>query len=813
MNLRIRSYCEDFFYRLSLLFYRNPKKTIGFTGLFILVLTCFIPATRIDTSAVALLRETDPVRISYNGFRDQFNANDMIIISVTHESVYELSFLLKLKAFHDDLDVKVPYVKDITSLINARDTYSDGDELVVNELLNDWPEDDDDLQDLKERVQGNPLFENSLISNDGNVTCLIIETRGVITDQADDFEDADVLSGFEEVDVTETEDPDSDSLESVTYFSEKENRQVVRAVTKLAHKYHSPDFSISLAGDPVVLDVYNRAMERDIVMVVILSLITIGVFLIILFQRFSGLFLPELIVISALLSTFGLLSVTGVSVKLTTIVLPGFLLAVSVGYAVHILSVFFVSFQNGKSKQDAICYAMAHSGMAVLLTAVTTSASLFSFAFSELVSIADLGFFGASGVLLAFIFTLLLLPSMIAVLPIKRKHTDHVQKKSAFMDGILLSISGFSVRNPKKVVAGTVLLFFISTYYTTQIQYSHNVLNWINQDENIQKDVSYIDKTLKGSVILEVIADTFVDDGVKHPEFLKSLELIFNKLSLYQKNGISVGKVMSITDLIKEINQSMHDNNPDYYVLPDSKEMIYQELLLFENTGSDDLESMVDESYTKTRIGIKIPWTDAVYLKDFMDYTHSLFYNEFGNRVSVTITGIPALLSRTIPTALNSMSKSYVIAFCIITLLMIVHVGNIKIGLLSMISNLLPILMTMGIMGAFQIKLDMSTIMIGSIAIGIVVDDTLHFMYNFRKFYEKTGNPIKAIQKTMLGTGRALLLTSLILSTGFFILMTASLSLLVIFGALTGLTILFALLADFIINPALMILVTRKSVS
>jgi uncharacterized protein len=116
----------------------------------------------------------------------------------------------------------------------------------------------------------------------------------------------------------------------------------------------------------------------------------------------------------------------------------------------------------------------------------------------------------------------------------------------------------------------------------------------------------------------------------------------------------------------------------------------------------------------------------------------------------------------------------------------------------------------MGIMGAFSINLDMSTIMIGSIAIGIVVDDTLHFMYNFRRFVDQTGSAPLAIEKTLLGTGRAILLTSLILSSGFFILMTASLSLLVVFGWLTGITIVFALLADFIVNPALMVLVNGR---
>jgi predicted RND superfamily exporter protein len=140
---------------------------------------------------------------------------------------------------------------------------------------------------------------------------------------------------------------------------------------------------------------------------------------------------------------------------------------------------------------------------------------------------------------------------------------------------------------------------------------------------------------------------------------------------------------------------------------------------------------------------------------------------------------------------------------------MIVLIGNLKIGLVSMIPNLLPILITMGIMGSFYIPLDINSLMIGSIAIGIVVDDTVHFMYNFQKYYDKTPNPFYAVRETILGTGRALLITSLVLCTGFFVLMLASLKHLVRFGFFTGITILIALLADFLLVPALLVVLKQ----
>ena len=160
--------------------------------------------------------------------------------------------------------------------------------------------------------------------------------------------------------------------------------------------------------------------------------------------------------------------------------------------------------------------------------------------------------------------------------------------------------------------------------------------------------------------------------------------------------------------------------------------------------------------------------------------------------------------------AIYSMARSYAIAFLAITMMMLIFISDIKIGLLSMIPNVLPIIIIMGSMGAAGVPLTMNTLMIGSIALGLVVDDTVHFMHNFQRYYQRTQDAPFAIRETLLGTGRALLITSLVLSTGFFVLMCASLNHLVRFGFFTGMAILVALLADFLLAPALMLLIHRR---
>ncbi len=213
---------------------------------------------------------------------------------------------------------------------------------------------------------------------------------------------------------------------------------------------------------------------------------------------------------------------------------------------------------------------------------------------------------------------------------------------------------------------------------------------------------------------------------------------------------------------------------------------------------------------SKTRITVKTPSVDAVAYQKLIMEVSSILNKNFPNKMNVNITGMASLLARTISATLKSISKSYIIAFSIITVLLIILVGDLKLGLVCMVPNLLPVIVATGFMGYSRIPLDMCTIMVGSIAIGLVVDDTLHFMYNFQKYYSESGCGASAVRETLLGTGRALLFTSLILSSGFYVVMFASLRHTIRFGFLLGTIILLALAADFIIASAIVILMTRQ---
>ena len=764
----------------------------------------------VDTSSEGMLYKNDPGRIIYDKFRDQFGNSAIIVVGIEAPDIFAPIFLNKLKLLHEELENKVPFVRDVTSLINARNTRGDGDTLYVDDLLHGFPGGDIDLLKIKKLALNNRLYLNNIISTDGQVTAVVIETEASIDKHSVDEE---VLDGFEDDEAFYESGTEINGKKELKrhYFSAEENTIVVASLEKVLEKYPDENFNITLAGGPIVVETYNRITRKDLIRLIIASNIIITFFLAVFFRRLSGVILPFIIVASALLSTIGLMAITNLHITFFTIVLPSFLIAVGIADSVHILAIFYKKYEEGSGKEDAIAYALGHSGLAIVMTSLTTAAGLMSFSFSELAAIAELGMISSAGVILALIYSVIMLPALLAVIPIKRKKMI-IKGKSGIMDRVLLVFADFSTSHPMKIITASIILFVIAVYGILQLEFSHNLLTYFPDHFKIKSDVMLIDQKFRGALVIESVLDTKKENGVYDPEFLNRLEKISQDLEQVDPGDIFVGKVMTINDVLKETNKALHGNDPAFYRIPQDKLTIAQEFLLFENSGSDDLENIVDSQFSKTRVSIKIPWVDLVIIDRFIGELEERFSHVFKDTAEVTITGMTALMGRTITAAIHSMTQSYIIAFVIITALMLLLVGNLKLGLLSMIPNLLPIVLVMGIMGFAGVSLDLTSLMIGSIAIGLVVDDTMHFMYNFRKYYDLTGDPKKAVQETMLGTGRAIAITSLVLCANFFILMIATLKNSDLFGFFTGIVTIIALLADFVLAPALMVVVTQKKI-
>ncbi len=800
---------EKKFELFSDLIFENKFKVIFIVLAILIAMASNMRYLYIDTSTEGFLHKQDPLRIEYDKFRNQFGRDEKILIAIQTKDIYDKNFLIKLKKFHKDLEDNLPNITEVNSLINARNTRGTQDSLIVDDLFEDIPQDAKELAFKKELAKNNPLLKNLIFDEAGTITTIIIDTATYSSLDAD----GNPLPKVDEEDEFGDEE-ETTSTEKKLFLTEEENTEIVNKTNLIASKYQADDFKILVSGTAVINAELKASMKSDMQKFIRFVILVIAIILAIMFKRVSGVVLPLFIVILTIISALSLMAIFKAPITVVTQILPSFLLAVTVGATIHILSIFYKEFDITKDKKASLRYAMGHSGLAIVMTSLTTAAGLWSFSFSELAPVADLGKFASAGVIVGLLYTLVLLPALLSAIKLKPKYIAVVtddNETNSFMDKTLVSISNISINHPKTVVSISFIIIFVSLAIVSQLRFSHKPIVWFAENHPVRVATNLIDNNLKGSVTLEIIIDTKKENGLYEPKILNTIDAFSKDILSIKNDKYFVGKTLSVVDIIKETNKALNENKQEFYTIPQDKNMIAQELLLFENSGSDDLEDFVDSGFSKARITVKLPYLDAMDYVVLLKEIDNSINKHFDDNVDVIVTGISNLLARIITASIHSSAISYVLALFLITIMMLILVGHVKIGLISMIPNISPILVMTTVMVIFDMPLDMFTMLIGAIAIGLAVDDTVHFMHNFRKYELMYNDVDKAIRLTLLGTGRAMIVTTIVLSLGFFVFMGASMSNIFNFGLLTGIAIIVAVLADLFLVPALMKLVIKSS--
>ncbi len=769
---------------------RHRLSVVGVVTLLTALACSQLPRLWIDNSIEGFLLKDDPTRVIYDEFRQEFGRDERAIIAIRPQAIFDFTFLEKLKAFHEELE-GVRYVAEVDSMINARNTRGEADELIVEDLLENWPETDADLAVLKARVLSNPLYENLLISEAGTLTTVSIELQ-MYTDQVGN----DDLEGFDDV-------ADAEPV----YLSHDESIIAMAGIREIMARYEAPDFELYLAGAPALNERLNAATSRDMVLFTGLSVIFIAIALYGLFRRMSAVIIPIAIIFPSLLVTLALMAIMNTPMSTITSILPGFLLTVGICDSIHLLTITFQEIEGGRSKNDAIARALGHSGLAILMTSVTTAGGLASFSTATLAPIRNLGLFAPAGVMLAFIYSVTLLPALLSMMPLR----VGVDRPAApqFIGRVLAFFASISTQYPWRIVFGTVLILLLSLSGILRLNFSHNAMTWFPKHEPLRIATGIIDKELRGTLPVELLIRTGTQDDIKNPERLNQIDEIKTYAETLDGDELFIGKAVAITDIVKETHKALNEGDQKAYVIPQNDRLVAQELLLFENSGTDDLEDVVDSQFSTARISMKVPQVDAMLFPPLLSELETHVRSVLPTGTEIEITGLMTLLGRTFTQVLTSMVRSYVLALLIITPLMMLLLGSLRGGLVSMVPNLTPIILTLGLMGWFDIPLDGSTLLVGGILLGVAVDDTIHFMHNFARYYAETGDAVVAVNRSLQTAGAAMFLTSLVLVCGFGTYVFGYMLSVGRLGYLSAFTAIAAFLADITIAPALMVLVSR----
>jgi len=799
---RVRDDIERAFGRWGRIVYHRAWLIILLCAVVLCALFSQLPHLRIVASTEDYLHENDPIRIQYDEYRQQFGRDERIVLVIETDDVFRLDFLNKLRDLHQALEKEVPKLEEVTSLVNARNTRGEGDQLIVKDLFEDFPDNEQELEVIKKIAYANPLYKNNLFTHDGKYTAIVMETD-VYSSLAHRMELTDAITGFDD-----TQETTAVPVEK-RFITAEENTAIVHAVDEVVKRFDSQGFKIHVGGSPPMIVRTMAILGKDMYRFTGLSMLVIGILLLLVFRRGVMIILPLLIATLSSFATLSLMAIYQLPMTIAGQIIPSFLIAIGVGNAVHLFSAFFRSFNRGESKEKSLAHALEHTGLAIVMTGLTTAGGLMSFMGSGLKPISDFGIITPIGVICALVLSLVLLPALIAVFPMKSGAMAHRNQGLSYR--LLAFCANLACTHPRKVIGVWSVLLLTGLGVTiSSLRFSHQPLDWFPKQEPARVAIELLNDHFDGGMAMEMIVDTHQPDGIKNPEVLRRIDRITAHARSIEVGEMYARQSTSVSDITKEIHQALNENRPEFYAIPDDPQLLAQELLLFENSGSDDLEKLVDSQFSKALVKIKVPFTDALAFVPFNAQFEPEAHRIMGDMAEIHFTGIKHVMGTIFYELIHSMATSYMWAILIITPMMIFIIGSLRLGLFSMIVNITPISITLGVMAYMNWPLDAFSLLIGSIALGLVVDDTIHFLHNFQRYHSRTDNAQEAVMQTLLTAGPAMFFTSIVLTAGFCVFAFSIMANVRHFGLLTGLCITLAFLADVLFTPAVAVVLNQK---
>ena len=693
----------------------------------------------------------------------------------------------KINSLTEELENEVPFVKEVTSLTNVEIMQAEDDFLNIHEMAIDFPEDQAELLQLKQLFLRKPIYVNGLISPDASHAAIIVEMSRTSSDPIEQLR-ADPNAG--------------DSLDNL-YPQASYN-----AITSILARSEYQDIKFYTTGDVPMNTAYNVIITEESVLLTGLSLLLIAVISLCFFRRsWIGFLAPLAIVILGLITTIGFMGLAGFDMGIMFLVVPTMVTAIGVAQTVHLIAEHKHNRNLGYDQKTVIRKTLEHVGLPCLLAAVTTSIGFLGMSLSGLKAIADLAVYLGVGVFLTFLISMAVMILIMAFqtdtqTPATQHNTSpDTDNDAGRFSALLHRIVSINRHHPIAVLLTSAVILIISLIGVSQLKIGFNFLTEFKPHTTLRSDSTYIESVMGGISGMVYIFDSGTSDGIKSYKFLQQVE----RLQAIADQHPLIEKSYSIVDILKDINQTFNNDDPAFYRLPENDNLIAQYLLMYEISGGSELEDYITGDYSRTVLELRVHSSESYHVKAMVNEFQHAIDNELNATDKINKTGIGALWVQMGEYIASSQITGYSITFSIIALILCIVFGSIKVGVIAMIPNLLPIVVVLGAMGWADLHLDYMRLLLATVAIGIAVDDTVHMMSRFRREFLRLGNYQAAMQASLLGVGRAIIITSVILTLSFSIFLVSDMAVLASFGVLLSITIFAALLADLFLMPVLLI--------
>lgn len=583
----------------------------------------------------------------------------------------------------------------------------------------------------------------------------------------------------------------------------------IRAVARQVEAKHG--YRMYVTGVPVVEHAFMSYGRSEAATFVPLLLLTEAVLLYVFFRSVRAVVLPLAVIGLAIGPTLGIMALLGVWLNPLTVIVPQILITVGTADMVHVFTGFFELQRRGVARDGAVVGTLRQNFIPCFATSFTDVVAFGALLTASVVPMQELGIGASVGVVFAWFFSFTFLPAALAVWPGRggshAPDTGQMAGWAALWVARVLDRAATAVTSrPRTVGIILILVFAAVSVFVARIRVETAYKNMFKPDTSIRQDLDFIEGNLGGSEDVEISIDSGRSDGAKAPRFLEKVEAI----QAFAAAQPQVSHTFSIVDVLKRMNTVMHDNDPGFNRLPNSTELSAQYLLLYTlSSRRADLKDRIDVDNRRTRVSVRVRAQSSTETQAMGERIRS-FIRERYPELSATVTGKALLYTAMQERLKESTVNSFGTAFVFITVVMVIVFRSLKIGLLGMIPNLLPVIASGGVMGLVGIPLDPGSAIVASIGIGIAVDDTIHLISAYLT-HRRAGVPLgEVVRRTFRDVGAAIVFTSVILSAGFLLFAFSEFNFIAYFGVLATSLIVLALIADLLLTPAILVLADRR---
>ena len=704
--------------------------------------------------------EDSKILTDYDNFRSTFGNDDALVITFQDKNgIFTKKALQSIDNITQAL-WKMKYIARVDSITNYQYVHGNPDEpddIVVEDFIKHIQDATPTyLANRKNIAVNDPLVVDGFISRDGTTTMISARLTPKVNDNSDK------------------------SLE----------------IMKLVHEILAPEiertgYKYWLNGGPALNHAFVTIGMADMVFIPIILIASI-LLLLLLFRRISGALIPIGVVIFTFLTVLAIQVLLGYKLNNFTINLPVFIVAIGIADAVHIYSIWLLHRKEGHENIIAVQQSLTKNFLPIFLTSLTTTIGFATLTISEVIPVFTLGVATASGAVLAFILSVVWMPSVLLILKkeFKPSKVKRVEEKKPLQYG------KFIVKHDKKIAIITTLIFSIIAIGLTKIKVDSNTIRYFDKDVEIRQSTEFMMKNLTGPMAYEIVIDSKEERGIKEPTFLKTVELFYKD---FQKSFPDARHLNSLMDTIKRFNKVV--NNSDE--IPNNKNLIAQYLLLYSLSLPQGMEinDKLDIKEQKLRVTARMNIVDTSKDLEMINYVSAWWEN---TPYTASVQGQTAMFAYMQKDVTNTLIYSLSLAILLVSLVMLLIFKRFKILWVFILPNILPVILVIGLMGWMGITVDIGVAIAGAIIIGVAVDDTIHFLVKYFEARKQGLSIEETFDEVLRYAGKAILFTTIILSISFSLFAFSTFTPNQNFGVVTAFALVVALVIDLLLLPALL---------